>query len=172
MSCYFKKCWQSIFISAILNTGFVGHWPSSFRARVMDQQILALLKKSVGEFNAWRSANSGATIDLRGANLRGAKIKNINWPSPTMVLLAQWGELSNKLCKLAMRFDAANHPDPKSFNVWAQAQTGADPYSSYSWQRCCNFQEKRALWNTSLLKKTPPTALKLAQLLVKEKCIV
>ena len=62
--------------------------------------------------------------DLRYANLCYADLCYANLcyadlPSPTMVLLANWGDLSDELTLEGMRYDAHNHPDPYAFDRWA-----------------------------------------------------
>mgnify|MGYP001564128835 CR=1 FL=1 len=120
--------------------------------------------------NLYGADLSGANLrdaNLRGANLRGAKYNDKTmWPAPSMVLLALWGEVSDQLCADLMAHDAANHPEPKSFNVWKK--TGACPYGNLNFQRSANFREKPELWNARLLKKNP-TAISLVMRLLKEK---
>ena len=110
-----------------------------------------------------RDANLGGA-DLRDADLRDAYLYDANLPAPTMILLASWGEVSNKLCRDLMRYDAQNHPDGNPrFTEWAEG--GACPYNNIKWQRCANFTEKRELWKPG----DAPTALQLAERLIKEK---
>jgi len=74
------------------------------------------------------------------ANLRGAQL-----PSPTMVLLAYWGELSDQLTADLMLWDSLNHPDPSSFDKWANG--GDCPYMvQKEVSRAANFKEKAYLW--------------------------
>ena len=93
--------------------------------------------------------------DLRGADLRGAalqwadlreaKVKDTHWPSPTEVLLADWGGLSDNLTLELMRFDAACHPRPETFDEWAESATC--PYSGGEVARAASFIERRRLWS-------------------------
>jgi len=110
---------------------------------------VADLKKDVAECNGRRSLGEGyanlsdanlSYADLRGANLRGA-----NLPSPTVVLLALWRELSDLLTRDLMRFDAACHPDSRAFQRWAAG--GACPYDRVKVQRAANFRERADLWS-------------------------
>ena len=101
---------------------------------------------------------SGA--DLSGANLSGAKLS-----SPTGMLLAQWGEISDLLCQQAMAFDASCHNDPKLFDNWKE--NGTCPYSNSKFQRACNFREKRDLWDSTI---PVPRAWDLMVALIREKC--
>jgi len=89
---------------------------------------------------------SGA--DLSGANLSGAYLSGANLLSPTGILLAQWGELSDNLTTHAMNYDAWFHNEPEKFVIWANG--GSCPYADSKFQRACNFREKRELFNPSL----------------------
>jgi len=79
------------------------------------------------------------------ANLRGANLKGARLPSPTVVLLANWGELSDQLTADLMLWDSLNHPNPSAFDKWAE--TGVCPYIAYKEvSRAANFHEKPSLW--------------------------
>ena len=82
--------------------------------------------------------------NLQSANLQSANLQSANLPSPTMILLASWGEVSEKLCADLMMYDASNHPDRTAFDKWAKG--GPCPYAETKIQRACNFQEKKELW--------------------------
>jgi len=90
--------------------------------------------------------------DLRGADLRGVTLCGADLPSPIMLLLAQWGELSPALCSSCMRFDAASHRDPSAFTSWARG--GPCPYVGENYERAINFKENRHHWDptTPLLR--------------------
>jgi hypothetical protein len=110
------------------------------------------------------------SADLRGANLfsanlRGANLRGANLPAPTVVLLANWGAISSELTALAMSYDAACHPDPSAFDLWAE--TGKCPYAGVKFERACNFEESRELWNPEL-KAPRPWDLMVA--LIRENC--
>jgi hypothetical protein len=96
------------------------------------------------------SANLGGA-DLRGANLRGANLRGAcyssgtNWPAPTMLLLAAWGSVTPALCTALMRLDAACHPRPAAFSVWARG--GKCPYDGVVFERAANFHEMRRYWS-------------------------
>lgn len=82
---------------------------------------------------------------LYGTSLSGANLKGTRLPSPTMVLLADWRELSDQLTADLMLWDSLNHPNPKAFDDWAEG--GVCPYSAYKEvSRAANFYEKRSLW--------------------------
>jgi len=77
---------------------------------------------------------------MEGANLRGAML-----PSPTVVLSANWGKLSDKTILALMRLDCAACPDGKErFDTWAK--TTLCPYQEVLAQRIARFAEKRELW--------------------------
>ena len=82
--------------------------------------------------------------DLRGANLKGADLSGANLPSPTMLLLAYWGRVSDLLTLDLMMYDASNHPDPYSFDRWKL--DGSCPYIGCNVQRAALFCELRELW--------------------------
>jgi hypothetical protein len=109
---------------------------------------------------------SGA--NLSGAYLSGAYLSGAYLPAPTMILLANWGTLSDDLCRIAMRFDAANHADPTAFNRWKE--TGKCPYKETKYQRCVNFNASCDLWNPELLDVRAVSAYELMVMLIREKC--
>ena len=102
--------------------------------------------------------------DLRYADLRYADLRYADLPSPTMLLLASWYQVSAKLTLKLMRYDAANHPEPTKFDEWAKG--GDCPYADVKWQRCATFQENRELWKPG---KATKSALELVLMLFKEK---
>jgi hypothetical protein len=102
--------------------------------------------------------------DLRSADLRYADLRYADLPSPTMLLLASWYQVSAKLTLKLMRYDAANHPEPTKFDEWAKG--GDCPYADVKWQRCATFQENRELWKPG---KATKSALELVLMLFKEK---
>lgn len=82
---------------------------------------------------------------LENAFLDGANFKNARLPSPTMMLLAWWNELSDQLTADLMLWDSLNHPDPNAFDRWAK--DGICPYITYrEVSRAANFREKSSLW--------------------------
>jgi hypothetical protein len=86
--------------------------------------------------------------DLYGADLRGADLYGANLPSPTVVLLANWGNVTDKLCRDLMTYDAACHPDPTLFTKWAEG--GPCPYIAIKIERAASFTEVKALWKENL----------------------
>ncbi len=110
--------------------------------------------------------------NLSGSNLRGSKVSGVYWPSPTMILLADWGECTDYSTLLLMRYDADNHPDPRKFMDWANG--GNCPYADEVWQRAANFKESAelllGLGYEEFMKLPVHSALVLAQMLIKEHC--
>lgn len=106
------------------------------------------------------------SADLRFADLRSADLSFADLPSPTIFLLANWGEVSDLLTTELMKYDASNHPQPNLFAAWASG--GDCPYNSIKWQRCAIFQEKKELWKPGKCKMS---ALQLVEALFKEKKI-
>ena len=85
-------------------------------------------------------------VNLRGAYLQEAKFNKLTlWPTPTMLLLAYWGEISEDLCLQLMRYDAWCHGDSSKFDAWAAG--GECPYSNYKFERAANFSQKEILWS-------------------------
>ena len=105
-----------------------------------------------------------SSANLRSADLSYADLSYANLPSPTMLLLASWYQVSAKLTLKLMRYDAANHPEPTKFDEWAKG--GDCPYADVKWQRCATFQENRELWKPG---KATKSALELVLMLFKEK---
>lgn len=112
------------------------------------------LKESLDQHKLWLSGNGGKRADLSGANLSGANLSLANLTGakgicPSTMLLANWGYVSDKLCKKLMAFDAQNHPKPELFNKWKE--TGDCPYVNCGVERVCNFEQRRELWEPELL---------------------
>ena len=100
---------------------------------------------------------SGA--DLSGANLHRAVLRMAKydtltqWPAPTMILLANWGSVSDKLCLALMRYDCANIPNGrKLFNIWKKG--GGCPYKNINMKRVSHFMENALLWKFGPSKPT------------------
>jgi len=110
------------------------------------------------------------SADLCGANLyrahlHGANLRLARLPSPPMVLLAGWYQVSDDLCTELMRYDAASHPEgATAFNVWVAG--GWCPYSDTRWERAANFEQRAELWSPGPAK----SALRLAEMVLDEKC--
>jgi hypothetical protein len=85
-----------------------------------------------------------SVANLRSANLSDANLRKARLPSPTMVLMADWGKVSDELCADLMQFDAQCHGDPDKFTQWAIGWEC--PYSNVKYQRAAIFVEKRKLW--------------------------
>lgn len=87
-----------------------------------------------------------------------------------LLFKAFWGEVSDKLTKELMKFDAACHHKPTDFNKWKR--NGGCPYNSAYYPRAINFYEKTRLWTPSLLKEKVNTPYQLICMLFKEKGII
>jgi len=91
---------------------------------------------------------SGADLSwayLSGADLSRANLSGAHLPSPTAVLLASWGHVSDDLTRDLMRYDAACHPDPPAFDRWSAG--GSCPYAGVKMGRAAHFTESRDLWS-------------------------
>ena len=111
-----------------------------------------------------RASLSGA--DLSIANLSGANLSRANLSAPPMLLLAGWYDVSPELCRLLMRYDAANHPKGvEAFTAWADG--GSCPYSGAKIGRAALFNERKEHWdaNAPVL-----SAFDLMVMLLREKC--
>lgn len=113
--------------------------------------------------------------NLSGANLAysildltyliGANLKGTHLPSPPMVLLANWGSLSDELTADLMVWDSLNHQNPEAFTDWAKG--GDCPYvASTRVTRSANFMEHQDLWGKG--KVVPP--YELMRRVLAEKC--
>ena len=135
------------------------------KSRGTDGEKLDLRNANLRNANLWnanlRSANlwnadlSDANLsdaNLWNANLWNADLGNANLPAPTMVLFANWGEVSDELCKFLMKYDASNHPYPGAFDVWQKSLIC--PYYNLNIQRAACFQEERELWDSSVELKS------------------
>jgi hypothetical protein len=110
-----------------------------------------------------RAANL-ASADLRKAILSGADLRGARLPSPPIVLSADWNVVSDDLCLQLMRFDAAKHPDPKTFDAWSKG--GPCPYDGVDVERAAIFAENKRLWSPG----KPPHAMDLMIAVIQEKC--
>ncbi len=104
----------------------------------------------------------GASLDR--ARLDRASLDRARLPSPGVVLLAWWGELSDATTLALMRLDASAHPDPEAFDRWAAG--GDCPYTGVLVQRAAYFKEKKSLWSPG----SPPTLWEALCLVLDEKC--
>ena len=91
---------------------------------------------------------SGADLSgagLRDARMRGADLRGATLPSPTMMLMADWGNMSDALTTDLMNYDASCHPDPEDFERWVKR--GKCPYAGCRVERAAEFTEDPALWD-------------------------
>ena len=100
--------------------------------------------------------------DLRGAYLRDAEIIFNKFPSIKMLASIDLGKLSDGLSLELMRRDAAAHPYPERFDIWANG--GECPYQNE--ERFWIFDLKRDLWKPG---KPEMTDVELIRAICKEK---
>lgn len=118
---------------------------------------------------------------IKKASFQNCKIKGVEWPSPSEVLLASWGLVSDELCADLMIYDSQNHPDPSSFTAWAKGcvhkgkeYRGPCPYEiqqkfEFRVERAAHFQENTRLWDPS---RPPCRPYDLMVRVLREKCIL
>jgi hypothetical protein len=76
----------------------------------------------IGKFKGIKLSHANLShANLTGVNLYNADLSGVKYnkytkiPSPAVMLLAQWQNVSDDLCLELMRYDAANHPSPYLF---------------------------------------------------------
>ena len=105
------------------------------------------------------------SADLRFADLRSADLRFANLPAPTMILLADWHQLSDAITLALMRLDCSACLDgKKKFELWSKG--GECPYENARFQQVANFQEKRDLWSYG----PPPSIINCAKMVLDECC--
>ena len=84
---------------------------------------------------------------LEGANLRRARLEGANLSgakySVLAVLQADWGKVSDELCRELMQWDAACSPTPEAFQAWTD---GSPDCPCAQILRAFHFQESRELY--------------------------
>lgn len=110
-------------------------------------------------------AVAGRGALLQGAKLQGARLKGTDLPAPTMLLLADWGDLPDDLTLELMRYDASCHPEPERFDEWALG-AGPCPYDNTKFERSAEFTECRELWNPGPAMRT----IELVMWLLRSQC--
>ena len=104
----------------------------------------------------------GASLDgasLVRARLDGASLVHAKLPSPTVVLLACWGEVPEQLCADLMEYDCWNHGDRAAFDDFAMG--GRCPYSDHLEERAARFHESGEIWKKGIGKLCSPRDLML-----------
>ncbi len=96
-----------------------------------------------------RADLTGANLtgaDLYRANLTGANLTRANYPI-SAALLAQWGSVSDELCRQLMRLDAEALPGG-SAAMTAWTKNGPCPLDAVdgNYGRVANFKEKKSAW--------------------------
>ena len=97
--------------------------------------------------NLWGANLRGANLwdaNLWGANLWDADLRGAKYNPITLLSTVYWGKLSNCATTLAMRFDAASHPNPHAFQIWADG--GSCPLNTSSVVQAINFEPRRNCW--------------------------
>ena len=103
--------------------------------------------------------------NLSEANLSEANLSWANQLMPPMVLLANWGDVSDDLCADLMNYDASNHPDGAvAFAAWVAG--GVCPYAGCRVARSANFTERKACYRP---ERPLQSALQLMDRLLAEK---
>lgn len=102
---------------------------------------------------------------MHRASIRNAKFIKTSL-NPLSMLQCSWFRVSNpSLIDKLMRFDAANHPNPKAFDLWKEG--GPCPYSCLNVKRAVAFYQ-----NEEFYTKGPAlSAYKLMMLLFKDQNI-
>ena len=103
--------------------------------------------------------------NLQRADLRWADLQGADLPAPTMILLADWGDLPDEITLALMRLDCSAHPVGKrAFDEWASG--GVCPYSDCRFQRVASFNEKSSLWSYG----RPPSIWKCCKMVLDRCC--
>ncbi len=120
------------------------------------------------------SANlSGANLSLATLNyakLDGTNLSDAKLPTVTMMLMARWNKVSDKLCLKLMQYDADCHGNIEAFDNWAK-NSNECPMINQPFIRACNFIEKSDLWCRRTENEVAPTPYELLMQLFKEKNI-
>ena len=151
-----------------MKINIVSRWDSSVLFTAEAASILLALEAAIKSGADLRSADlrsadlrsanlSGA--NLYGADLRSADLSGANLPSPTTILLANWGTLSDSLTADLMEYDSSNHPERAAFDRWVEG--GPCPYEGIRVQRAARFTENKKVWGTGTLKSAYALMLKL-----------
>jgi hypothetical protein len=86
-------------------------------------------------------------VKLYGANLQGANLRGAMGLVPGNILQAHWGDLSEELTRVCMRYDMANGSTPKAFANWITENIC--PFKSSKVMRSINFKEQKELVDES-----------------------
>lgn len=118
-------------------------------ANLIDTCLNRAVLSQVNLKNAYLENVDLRHVDLQNVNLKFTYLNRVDLrcsrlPSPTIMLLCDWGVVSDNLCLELMRYDASNHPNPILFDIWKE--NGNCPYSYARVQRTANFKENRDVW--------------------------
>ena len=170
-----KLTWATLTGANLRGASFSGSdlsWATLIRANLIEATLTG---SNLSGANFSGSDLTGATLiranlieaTLTGSTLIGAEIKDVKWPSPTMVLLADWGKVSDDLTRDLMRLDAACHPNPAAFDRWVDGG-GPCPYEDVNVQRAASFAERKECWKPG----RPPKIYNLMCRVLEEKCVL
>ncbi|MHA2333202.1 MAG: pentapeptide repeat-containing protein [Candidatus Hodarchaeales archaeon] len=124
-----------------------------------------LIKADLTRANLTQANLTNTNLD--GAVLIGANLKGTIGLNPSKLLLAYWGNLSDKTTIALMRLDAANHPKgEEAFNEWAAGGLCLCPYLYCRFNRIVNFEESNLLWRPG----PAPTMYEAMCMILDEKC--
>lgn len=114
------------------------------------------------------SINGAIHGAIHGSTFRNCKFIRTELPSPTAMLLAEWGNVSEQLCADLMEFDAACHEDRGDFDRWANPVVGPKssgavrfghrvcPYWGKGYGRSVRFYENPEIWKKGIGKIDTP----------------
>jgi hypothetical protein len=100
----------------------------------------------------------GARLD--GASLVCARLDGASLPSPTVMLLAYWGAVSEQLCADLMEYDCWAHGDRSAFDAYGK-NPNICPFSCHLEERAARFTESAEIWNKHIGKLCSPRDLML-----------
>ena len=127
------------------------------------ETIAELVSRAVAaKTDLYGASLDGARLDgasLVRARLDGASLVHAKLPSPTVVLLACWGEVPEQLCADLMEYDCWNHGDRAAFDDFAMG--GRCPYSDHLEERAARFHESGEIWKKGIGKLCSPRDLML-----------
>jgi hypothetical protein len=106
--------------------------------------------------------------NMFNVNLYHAKLKNTLFPSPTIMLTANWKNISDSSALDLLRYNAFNHPQPERFFLWKEF--GVNPYTGLNIQHAANFLERPNLIKDDFLTISVKSAYSLMNMLLKECC--
>lgn len=111
------------------------------------------------------------TVSIKDATFNCCNLTDVLFPSPFELFNIYWGNLSDELTQKAMGLDAGYYyGNVEKFNEWAKEFNC--PYSSNTFSRIINFQEKADLWKPELINMKINLYQFLRDLFKEKECIV